>query len=214
MDFSPTGLAILLIALIIALTLHEFAHAWMSNALGDETARREGRLSINPLVHIDPFMTLLLPISLILLKSPVIFGAAKPVPFNPWAVRGGKWGAALVAFAGPAMNMILAVLFALVLQFGSASLPQESLQLFIVIISINVAFAVFNMIPIPPLDGSRIVYAALPPIRPLFDMLERSGLLVIFAILLLAGPLLLPFIGAITGQIMQVLVPGITGLST
>src|SRR5688500_8719101 len=109
MDFSLTGLVFLLFALIMALTLHEFAHALMGDWLGDRTARQEGRLTLNPIAHIDPFMTVLLPVLLILLKSPVIFGAAKPVPFNPWAVRFGKWGAAMVAVAGPAMNFLLAI---------------------------------------------------------------------------------------------------------
>src|SRR3954463_12463752 len=101
-----------LIALVLALTLHEFAHALMSHYLGDTTAKDRGRLTLNPLAHIDPFATLALPLILILLHSPVVFGAAKPVPFNPWAVRWGRWGAALVALAGPLTNLLLACFFA------------------------------------------------------------------------------------------------------
>ena len=212
MEFNLIGIIFLIFALVMALTLHEFAHAWMSDYLGDRTARQEGRLSINPLVHIDPFMTLLLPATLILLHSPVIFGAAKPVPFNPWAVRYGKWGAAMVAAAGPAMNLLLAVFFALWLRFLPVSV--EFIPLFITIISINIALMVFNLIPLPPLDGSRIVYAAVPPIRDLFDRLERSGLLIVFAILLLAGPLFIPFISALVGAILHLLVSGLSALST
>jgi Zn-dependent protease len=157
-------------------------------------------------------MTVLLPAALIIFHSPVIFGAARPVPFNPWAVRFGRWGAALVAAAGPAMNLLLAVLFALWLRVFPVSVAI--VPLFIAIISINIAFMVFNLIPVPPLDGSRIVYAAVPAVRPLFDRLEHNGIVVIFAILLLAGPLITPFIGGISSAILGLLVPGLTGLST
>ncbi len=154
------SLIFLILALIMALTLHEFAHALMGDWLGDRTARQEGRLTLNPLAHIDPLMTLLLPATLIIFHSPVIFGAAKPVPFNPWAVRYGKWGAALVAAAGPLMNLLLAVFFALWFRF--VPVAPDLVGLFINIITINISFMIFNLIPLPPLDGSRIVYAAVP----------------------------------------------------
>lgn len=212
MDTSLLGLIYLVFALIMALTLHEFAHALMGNWLGDETARREGRLSLNPLAHIDPVMTVLLPAFLIVFHSPVVFGAARPVPYNPWALRYGKWGAALVAAAGPAMNLILAIFFALWLRF--IPVTTTFLPLFIAIISINITFMVFNLIPLPPLDGSRIAYAALPPIRPLFDQLERYGIMIIFGLFLIASPILSPLIGAASSAILQLLVPGLTGFST
>ena len=179
-------LAYLVIALIMALTLHEFAHALVGHWLGDTTAHRQGRLSLNPLAHIDPVMTVLLPAFLIIFHSPVVFGAARPVPYNPWELRWGRWGAATVAAAGPAMNLLLAIFFALWLRF----IPVNGtlFPLFIAIISINVTFMVFNLIPLPPLDGSRIVYAAIPAIRPLFDQIERYGIIIIFGLLLIAGP--------------------------
>jgi Zn-dependent protease len=202
----------LVFALLMALTLHEFAHALAGDLLGDRTARRQGRLSLNPLKHIDPIMTVLLPLALIVFKSPVLFGAARPVPFNPGAVRYGKLGAALIAAAGPAMNLFLAVFFALWLRFFPVGTGLVSL--FVTIITINISFMVFNLIPIPPLDGSRIVYAAIPPIRHLFDVLERNGLAVVFVLLLVAGPIIIPIIGGISGSILQLLLPGLTGLST
>jgi Zn-dependent protease len=209
---SLTGLLFLIFALLMALTLHEFAHAWMSHWLGDTTAERQGRLSLNPFAHIDPIMTLLLPAALIVFHSPVLFGAARPVPFNPWAVRYGRWGVALVALAGPAMNLFLAIFFAEWLRFLPVN--QQLLPLFIDIVTINISFMVFNLIPIPPLDGSRVVYAALPPIRPLFDRLERNGIVIIFGLLLIAGPVLEPLIGDAVSAIVQLLIPGLTALST
>src|SRR5438067_1193870 len=137
----------LLTALVTSLTLHEFAHAWAGFLLGDDTAQTQGRLSLNPLVHIDPFMTLLLPLFLILVGSPVVFGAAKPVPFRPWALRYGKWGAAMVAAAGPLTNFFIAS----VLGVWFRLLGRTPGPFIIAMISINVAFFVFNMIPFPPL---------------------------------------------------------------
>ncbi|HVE80792.1 MAG TPA: site-2 protease family protein [Candidatus Dormibacteraeota bacterium] len=209
---DPISLIYIILALILALTLHEFAHAWTSDYLGDSTARSQGRLTLNPKAHIDPFMTLLLPLALIIAGSPVIFGAAKPVPFNPWAVRYGKWGAALVAFAGPLTNLLLAIFFAAWLAF--VPIVQELIPLFIMMISVNVAFFVFNMIPIPPLDGSRILYAVAPSgLRRVMDSLEQSGLIIIFLLLLVASPVIMPLISGVVGAIMQILVPGLTGLT-
>jgi Zn-dependent protease len=212
MNFDPVGLVFIIFALGMAMTLHEFAHAWMSNALGDRTARNEGRLSLNPLVHIDPFLTVLLPAILIIAGLPVI-AAARPVPFNPWAVRWGRWGAALVAAAGPLMNFLLAIIFSIVIMFAYSLLPLIILQLFVLIIQINISLAIFNLIPIPPLDGSRIVYAAIPPIRPLFDRLEHNGIMIIFILFLVGAPVISPILRGITGAIIQILIPGITGLS-
>ncbi len=202
-----TGLLYVIAAMLIALTLHEFAHALAADLLGDRTARNDGRLSLNPAVHIDPFTTLLLPAMLILLQSPVIFGAARPVPFNPWAVKYGKYGSALIAAAGPAMNLLLALAFALALSLGHQYLPASVQTFFVANISINLGFMIFNLIPIPPLDGSRILYAFAPRgVRDAMDNIERSGLVVVFLLLLVAGPLIYPFMGAAIDGIMKVIV--------
>lgn len=205
------SLVYLIIALILSLTLHEFMHAWMSHYLGDTTAQRNGRLTLNPLAHIDPFTTLILPVALILAHSPVVFGAAKPVPFNPWNVRFGKWGAALVAIAGPLTNLFIAVFFALWLRVFSP--PPWAVGLFINIIVVNIGFFVFNMIPFPPLDGSRVLYAAAPlGVREVMDRIERAGIWVFFVLLFVTFQFLAPLITVITGHIMQWLVPGLTSL--
>lgn len=215
MNLNLIDLAYVFIAFLISITLHEFAHALMGDRLGDRTARNEGRVSLNPMVHIDPLMTVILPLSLFFLHSPVIFGAARPVPFNPWAVKYGKWGVALVAAAGPAMNLLLACIFASGIAIGYQSFSPNIIHFLITNISVNLGLMVFNLIPIPPLDGSRILYAAAPmPVRDFMDTLERNGLAVIFVLLLIGGPILYPILGGITGAIMRVLVPGVTGLST
>lgn len=187
------------IILVIVLTVHEFSHAWAGHMLGDVTAKNEGRLTLNPAKHIDPFLTLLLPLGLILLGSPVVFGAAKPVPFNPYAVRYGKWGAALVAFAGPASNLLMALIVGVYLRFvdvgglGGAFLLQFVL--------VNVAFFIFNMIPFPPLDGSRLLYAVAPPaLQDAMDSIERYGLIAVFAFIFIFFRFIDPaFTAAVSG---------------
>jgi Zn-dependent protease len=184
MNYDVLALTSTIIGLILGLVLHEFAHALMGHYLGDSTAKDQGRLTLNPLSHIDPFTTLLLPLFLIIAHLPV-FAAARPVPFNPWAVRGGRWGAAAVAVAGPVTNLIIAVLCSIWLHFVAGG----SLVAFVVlgsIIAVNCGLFVFNMIPLPPLDGSRVLYAIAPEgLRDVMDRIERAGLVVIFAMVLL-----------------------------
>ena len=186
-------IALYLTIVVIALTIHEFCHAWAGHMLGDITAKSEGRLTLNPMAHIDPFSTLLLPAALILLGSPVVFGAAKPVPFNPYAVRYGKWGAALIAVAGPLSNLLMATVVGLYLRvFEISGITGQFLLQFVLI---NLAFFVFNMIPIPPLDGSRVLYAILPSsLQDIMDQIERYGVIVIFVVLIMFYWLISPFI--------------------
>lgn len=192
----------LIAGLLLALTLHEFAHALAADRLGDGTPRALGRLTLNPISHIDPFMTVILPILLIISGSPILFGAAKPVPFNPAAVRYGKWGAALVAAAGPATNLLLAVFFALWIRVFTLGSPE----ILVGMVVVNLSLAVFNLIPFPPLDGSRILYAAAPyTVREVMDRIERAGMVGIIILLFFAFPLISPFIRAAVSVMSRLL---------
>lgn len=198
----------IIIILLFSLTLHELMHALVSDWLGDTTARRQGRISLNPLAHIDPFMTLLLPALLILAGSPVIFGAAKPVPFTPWAVRYGKWGIALIAVSGPLTNLAIAAVLATYLRF--VALGTGSVTFLVTAISVNVAFFVFNMIPFPPLDGSRILYAVAPAgVRDVMDKIEGAGMAALFLFMFVGFRFIAPFMNTAVTAIMRALIPGI-----
>ncbi len=184
-DFSLVGIIVLLVALLVSMSVHEFMHAFVGYKLGDTTAQEEGRLSLNPLRHIDPLMTVVLPlVTLIVFHVPIL--AAKPVPFNPSRVKYDEYGAALLAIAGPLSNLVLAVAAAFMAHaFASGSFLGQVLDVFIVL---NVALFVFNMIPIPPLDGSRVLYAFAPePVRRVMETIEPFGFFVIFGLILIGG---------------------------
>ena len=179
-------------ALVISISLHEMMHAYVGHLLGDDTAKDEGRLTINPLAHISLVTTVLLPLVLLLLNQPPI-GAAKPVPLNPRNIRWGEWGMALVALAGPLTNLLLAILAAVTLNIFSPT--GFWLDVWLVFISINFVFFLFNMLPIPPLDGSRVLYVFMPDgIRRLMITIERMGIFVVLAILFLLLPIISPLI--------------------
>lgn len=184
MNIDLVQIAIILVVVLLSMTLHEAMHAFTSYWLGDDTAKHSGRLTLNPIAHIDPFLTVLLPIALAVMGLP-IFGGAKPVPFNPMRVRYGDFGAALVGVAGPLTNLVIAF-FA----FGIYALigTPEGLTglVFQLVVLVNLGFFIFNMLPIPPLDGSRLLYALAPEgARRVMETIERNGLIVIFAIVLL-----------------------------
>jgi len=186
-----THLVIVFIIILLSMTFHEAMHAFTSYWLGDDTARLQGRLTLNPIAHIDPFMTILLPLLLALTGAP-IFGGAKPVQFDPSRVRYGDFGAALVGAAGPLTNLILAfIAFGALALLGVDGLIGTCLQL---VVYINLGFFIFNLIPIPPLDGSRILYAVAPePARRVMEAIEQHGLIIIFAAVLLLGPFISTF---------------------
>ena len=176
--------------ILLSMTLHEAMHAFVGYWLGDDTAKLQGRLTLNPIKHIDPFLTLLLPLMLAIVGAP-IFGGAKPVPFNPNRVRYDEWGAALVAIAGPLTNLLIAfVVFGI---YALAGAPQSGLFALIAItaVMVNLGFFIFNMIPITPLDGSRVLYALAPEFaRRGMEAIERFGIMFIFLVVLVASPLI------------------------
>jgi Zn-dependent protease len=182
-----------IVVVVLAITTHEAAHAWVSDKLGDDTARRLGRVTLNPIPHIDLKMTILLPGFLLLIGSPFIFGGAKPVPFNPYAFRKPFRGIALTAAAGPASNLIQALLWALILKlFLSLGVWEAQSQGLVVLqlgIFVNVLLFVFNLIPIPPLDGSRIMSFFLSgEVRQQYLGLERYGILIILGCIWFVPP--------------------------
>lgn len=200
-------------SILASMTLHEAMHAFTSYWLGDDTAKYEGRLSLNPIKHIDPFLTVLLPLSLLFFnfsslasgRVPII-GAAKPVPFNPERVKWGDFGAALVGLAGPATNLLLAVLTAGLLQIFGAAGGDTVTQLLLIFLQVNIGFFVFNMIPFPPLDGSRALYALAPdPVREVMRQIESFGLAGIFIFLFLLFPVLSPILFDINTSILRFL---------
>ncbi len=154
----------LIIALIVSIVVHEVAHGYMAHWLGDPTARLEGRLTFNPLAHIDPLMSIIVPGLLIMTNAPFVFGAAKPVPYNPYNFSNQRWGEAMVAAAGPAINIFLAVVFAGLIRIADATplFTESFITLAFQIVVMNLFLAFFNLVPIPPLDGSKILPRLLP----------------------------------------------------
>lgn len=184
-SLNLTYIVVVIVSILIAMTVHEAMHAYAGFLLGDTTAEEEGRLSLNPLRHIDPVFTIALPIITILLFGAPIL-AAKPVPFNPFRVRYGEWGAALIALAGPLSNFVLAILAAGVIRaIGPDSLLSGPIYVFV---TLNVALGIFNLVPIPPLDGSRVLFAFAPePIQDFMRQIEPYGLFLIFGLVLFGG---------------------------
>jgi Zn-dependent protease len=192
-----------IIVLVFSAIIHEYMHGWMADQLGDRTARDAGRLTLNPIPHIDPIGSILMPALMIFARFPFVFGWAKPVPFNPYNLRDQKWGAAKVAVAGPAGNLIVAVFFGLILRFVPM-VSQFSLML-AVIVYINLLLMVFNLVPIPPLDGSKVLLPLLPfNWQQKFYELEQYGFIIVIVFIYLGFDLILPIIGGlfylITGQ--------------
>ncbi len=201
MTLDLTYITLVIAVVLVSMTIHEAMHAYASYWLGDDTAKSQGRLTLNPIAHIDPFLTLLLPLMLAILGLP-IFGGAKPVPFNPMRVRYGEFGAALVGVAGPLTNLVIAFLaFAAFALFGtSGGFFSEVLQLTVVV---NLGFFIFNMLPIPPLDGSRLLYALAPDsARRVMEMVEQRGILLVFAVVLLFSSQIGVFIVAVRDAIL------------
>lgn len=198
-------LIIKIVALVFSIIIHEVAHGYAAYRLGDPTARDANRLTLNPLAHIDLMGSVLLPLFLILIKSPILLGWAKPVPFNPGYFRDVKKGIMIVGLAGPASNLILAAIVGTIIRI----FPFEGIiGLFLVYACIiNVVLAIFNLIPIPPLDGSRVAIGFLPShLVPGYLRLERYGFLIIFGLLWLG--VLDYILGPIAGLLLRLLLKG------
>jgi Zn-dependent protease len=179
MDSSILTLIIVLVSVLLSMTLHEAMHAFASYWLGDDTAKHMGRLTLNPLAHIDLFTTVLLPVLLVAAGAPP-FGVAKPVPFNPSRLKYGEFGAALVGLAGPLTNLLLAVIAGLVLQLFGSDLPHMAAYILGIFTLVNLSFFLFNIIPFPPLDGSRVLYAVAPdPVTEVMERIEAMGFIAI-----------------------------------
>ncbi len=200
-----TNLAVIFVAILLAVGVHEAMHGFTAHWLGDPTAKDEGRLTLNPLKHIDIMTTVLLPVVLIAIGLPPIF-AAKPVPFNPFNVRFGEWGAALIGLAGPFTNLVLAAMTAVIvrlLPLGASPFLVDSLVIFV---QVNIGFFVFNMIPIPPLDGSRLLYAVAPEsVQRVMARFEQMGIMVVIIILLVLMPVIGPILGDLNQAVLRFL---------
>ena len=206
MNIDFGNLLIVIGVILFSMTIHEAMHAFSSYWLGDDTAKMLGRLTLNPIKHIDPFLTLLLPIMLALTPGAPIFGGAKPVPFNPQNLRFGDWGMAIVALAGPLSNLVIAFLsFGLAVFLGSLGQSALILQILTTSVLVNLGFFVFNMIPLPPLDGSRVLYVFAPDfVRRAMDAMERFGIIIIFGLMLISGSFLSTIMQSVIGFFLNI----------
>jgi len=196
-----------LIVLLFSVIIHEVSHGYAALWLGDHTAEYEGRLTINPVKHIDPIGTIVLPILSLMLPGSFLFGWAKPVPFNPYNLRNQRWGEAIVAVAGPLSNILLALIFGLFIRFyviPHGMLDSSMSVICQVIVLVNVTLAIFNLVPIPPLDGSKILSSILPKsFMQIRQSIEKFGFIGVFIFLIFIWQFfepLIPFLfSAITG---------------
>lgn len=179
-----------IIVLVLSIILHEVAHGYAAYALGDRTAKDAGRLTLNPIPHIDPIGSILIPATLVLLQSGFMFGWAKPVPYNPYNLKNQRWGEALVAGAGVATNLLVAVIFAVIARvaYGSGTMMFGDLSAAVCLV--NLFLGIFNLIPLPPLDGFGVLRGILPnrlalKFREIEEMVHRGGIVSLVLILVL-----------------------------
>jgi Zn-dependent protease len=183
--------------LIMSVVIHEVAHGYAALYLGDQTAKYEGRLTLNPIRHLDPVGSVLVPL-LSYTVGGFIIGWAKPVPYNPYNLRPGRWSEALVAAAGPASNFAIALIFGLFIRFGGGGLGQAFLDITAAIVFVNIILGVFNLIPVPPLDGSKLLFALFPENLSHFRaFFEKFGFALLIFLVFFVGKLILPIVIAI-----------------
>ena len=200
---------VVFVIIIVSMVLHELAHGVVAYLLGDDTAKSEGRLSLNPLKHLDPVMSVIVPF-LLYISGGVVFGGAKPVPINTRNLKGGAWGMALVGIAGPATNFILALLGFLIGIWTGNLVAENGVvylangvvsQIFAEVVMVNLGFMIFNLIPIPPLDGSRVLYAIMPDgVSDFMERIEPIGIVIVM-ILVMVGATSGIMAGGVEGMI-------------
>lgn len=199
---NAVSLIFYFIIIIPSAIIHEYAHGWMAWMLGDPTAKYAGRLSLDPRVHIDKWGTILLPIFLYFISGgSFVFAYAKPVPYNPYNLKNQKWGPAMVGLAGPMANIATALVFSIFIRV--AGIPSSSfifsiISFFTLIVYANIVLAIFNLMPIPPLDGSKILYAVLPDSAyKVREFLERYSIFLLFFFIFFAFEIIRPVIEAV-----------------
>ena len=196
-------LIITIIVLVMSVVIHELSHGYTAELLGDPTARLQGRLTLNPLKHLDFFGSLIVPI--ITSFAGFTFGWAKPIQWNPYNVKNKRWGELLISIAGPGSNLLIALIFGLIIRFWGASFPPSFIQISLYIVGINIVLAIFNLIPVPPLDGSKVLFSLLPAnmIR-IREVLEQYSifffLILIFFLWRFVEPLIVIIFNLITGM--------------
>ncbi len=201
-----------IVIVILSIILHEIAHGFVANWLGDPTARYAGRLTLNPLPHIDPVGSVLIPGILALTGSSFLIGWAKPVPYNPYNLKNQRWGEAMVGAAGPLTNVLIALVFGLILRFsGSLGLSGAFLGICVTVVYANLVLAIYNLIPIPPLDGSKVLRSILPSNLALaYGRLETSmyalGPVGLIMVSLLAIYLLWPYLSGFVQTLFSLIV--------
>lgn len=185
----------LIVILILSVVVHEVAHGYAADALGDPTARLAGRLTLNPIKHLDPVGSVFVPLFMALLPGGIIFGWARPVPYNPYNLGGSKWAESWVALAGPFSNLLLALIFGLFIRFFGALVSPLVLHLLAMVVLINIVLMLFNLVPLPPLDGSKLLFALFPEQYGKFRfMLERYGMILVLFFILFLWQFLTPLI--------------------
>lgn len=186
------GIAVLIMSIVV----HEVSHGYSANLQGDPTAKMAGRLTLNPIKHLDPIGSFVVPVFTFMLGG-LIFGWAKPVPYNPYNLKNQRWGPAIVGIAGPAANLAVAIVFGILIRFsGALSIASpEFIKIASMVVLINILLAVFNLIPIPPLDGSKVLFSILPyHMRYIQDFLEKYWYVLIFILVFFLWQLILPII--------------------
>ncbi len=199
------------IVLILSVVVHEVAHGWAANALGDPTARLQGRLTLNPIKHVDPVGSVLIPGLLVLTNSGLLFGWAKPVPYNPFNLKNQRWGEAIVGVAGVATNLLIAGVFAVLTRVAAVNGTEAFAGLAAIIVLVNLSLGLFNLIPIPPLDGYTVLRGILPykmslSLRSFEERILSGGIFSLIAFLFIFSYFFAAPFGAFIRSVFRILV--------